>query len=477
MDEELLDRIFEAHIANGETEEQAMAAVDLAARMSAPETDPEIQALLRINERGGNEFGDFTRQGLRGLTFGASDELRGAGAALLGGDYRETRDREREVQRDLDATSPGASTLAKVAGGAALPVFAGGQTMRAGGGLLKGMAAGAAAGGASGYLGHIGESDAETLGEKSEGAILPTVVGAGIGAFAGALPATANASVARPVAKHANQFRGHLRGLSGIEHGLADATTMADDALARARSQLDEVGRNTPQIRDPGVLGVLNSGSPHMMEAVEEIAPGGFGLTTRLPGGKFGPGRLPTVSEARDVRNALRDATTRAAREPRTSVFPALRAEQQNLTNALRSGVPGFRAGDEAFASASDFSEGLGRKLAPRTGDEIEIAMREATPSMQRGMRTRLAHDVVERAGSGEGSSFLGKVVSEDVGDPMLSRVRNIFDRNDEGDEAFRELLAELRLMRSARNTSNTGRKIIAGTAIGGGLAAAGLTP
>lgn len=487
MNEDELDRIYEAHIANGASEEDAMRAVDLAAsgsmgRQVADEAKAgrNLPAQRRESARRGSSTGDFTRQGLRGLTFGASDELRGVGAALTpGGDtYAQARDKERQIQGDLDVTAPGASAFAQIAGGVALPVGAGGQTMRAGKGLLRGMLAGGAAGGIQGYLSHVGNSAAETVADKSVGALPDVALGAGIGAFAGALPASTNASFARPVGKQAKLFARKLRGLSGVSDDLVSATEKAEEALARARSGMEDLSHANPAIKDPRVLAALNSGNPAMTEAVEEIAPGGFGLTSKQPGGKFGKGRLPSLDEARNVRQEIEGGITRAARDKKGAAIRAGKEAKTGLTDALRESITDFGPRDREYGSAMGMSEGLGTKLAPKTGAETELILRGELPSMQEGIRTRLAHDYIDRAGSGEGRAFLRSAVEEtEASDPTLARIRNTFPRTDKGDKAFEEFMAELRLMRSARSTSKTGRRVVGAAAIAGGLGAAGLLP
>src|SRR5690606_4392017 len=116
-----------------------------AVQTAQAEDSPTLAAQKRLGSRGGSAVGDFARMAAQGATFGFADEMVG----LVAGDEAKAASRQRVA--DLRQLVPGASTMADIAGGVAMPFVTGVSTARAltrpGAGALA-RAAAAGAGGA-----------------------------------------------------------------------------------------------------------------------------------------------------------------------------------------------------------------------------------------------------------------------------------------------------------------------------------------
>jgi hypothetical protein len=136
------------------------AARDMSGKMSVPET--------------------MAHSGLRTATLGFSDELRGAGAALIPGGrgYTEARDFERAQQAKARTDRPGVALASELVGGFATPGLGGLSAARTG---LSVARAGALAGGVAGGLMGVGES------ESTSGALMGGGAGVAAGAVGGAV--------------------------------------------------------------------------------------------------------------------------------------------------------------------------------------------------------------------------------------------------------------------------------------------------
>jgi hypothetical protein len=131
---------------------------------------------------------DYLRAALQGASAGFSDEIAGAGAALIPGGkgYTEARDEIRENLAGARAVAP-KSMIASEIGGGAVSALAGGAALRAAGALPKMVGAGAKmlgaakAGAISGGLAGVGYSDKEDLAGVAQDAGVGAGLGAGLG--------------------------------------------------------------------------------------------------------------------------------------------------------------------------------------------------------------------------------------------------------------------------------------------------------
>lgn len=125
----------------------------------------------------------FLRGAGHGASFGLDDEAGGAVGALMGkGSYREVRDRIRQQNRDAEEQNPKSFFTGELAGGAAMPVGAGGTAKTLVGAALKGAGAGALGGGLSGFGNSDSEDRVENLADAAKGAAIGTVAGGALGA-------------------------------------------------------------------------------------------------------------------------------------------------------------------------------------------------------------------------------------------------------------------------------------------------------
>lgn len=226
---------------------------------SAPRklSDDEIGKLGLESKSGVGET--LVHQGLHGLTQGFSDELGGAGTALMQGAtnllpktvadeldlsqgnageaYRFSRDEERKKlekeKEDNPTLATGANLAGSLVGGLALPVG------RVGSGIAGAIGSGALTGAGYGALNGLGNSDADltkgdvagAASDTAKGAALGAGLGAGVGAAGGlinagtsAIAGKANSKVADALAnarelaaKNVDEQAGKLRGQLGAE--------------------------------------------------------------------------------------------------------------------------------------------------------------------------------------------------------------------------------------------------------------------
>lgn len=157
---------------------------DAVQQQGAAPVDDTAAAQQRLAARGGSAVGDFARMAAQGATFGLADEIVG----VVAGPEAKAASRQRVA--DLRTLAPGASMASEVAGGVAVPFFAGTSIARgvAGpGASMLARAGGAAAGGA--VAGGLG-GGLTGAGEAEGGPIarLPSAAkGAAGGAVAGGL--------------------------------------------------------------------------------------------------------------------------------------------------------------------------------------------------------------------------------------------------------------------------------------------------
>lgn len=129
----------------------------------------------------------IARSAHQGLTLGWGDELSGAMDALLGGNYAETRDAERQANSSFKAANPKTAFAAELGGGLLLPAGGAATAGRVLPSLGRMALTGAAIGGGTGLLSGAGASEAETPEGVLADAASTGAVGAGLGAGLGAL--------------------------------------------------------------------------------------------------------------------------------------------------------------------------------------------------------------------------------------------------------------------------------------------------
>lgn len=130
----------------------------------------------------------------QGVTFGFGDELSGALHSAISDDtYEESRDKIRRQNKEAETENPLTYMGGEFAGGAVMPIGAGGAAKTIAGAALKGAGAGALAGGLSG----VGYSNAKDYTDNA----WDGVKGASIGALAGGVVGGAANVIGRGVTK------------------------------------------------------------------------------------------------------------------------------------------------------------------------------------------------------------------------------------------------------------------------------------
>lgn len=205
----------------------------------AETSSPEDAALARTSARGGNGLTDFLAMARHGATLGLDDEI----AGVIKGPQARDEIRQRIADRRL--LNPGASALSEVAGSvpqALLPVGAGMNAAKTGGGLLGTMAKGAFMGGVQGAA--YGAGDANT--DRGSAAVMGGLFGAGTGALAAGAPAAANA-VARRTTGRLGRLLGAAEETTGLSSDINAVRDAADAEVSAARAQhfapLDAMGK------------------------------------------------------------------------------------------------------------------------------------------------------------------------------------------------------------------------------------------
>lgn len=163
----------------------------------------------------------LARSAAQGLSFGFHDEMAGALDALLGGDYKATRNAERLADRTFSDEHPWAAGGARLVGAIPSAIATAGLTAAPGvataGQLIR---QGAAVGAGAGALTGAGEAD--ELSDIPRDATIGAGVGAGAGAVIGA--------VTKPLTKAASAI---WRGGRALFTPKADGKASALDFLAR----------------------------------------------------------------------------------------------------------------------------------------------------------------------------------------------------------------------------------------------------
>lgn len=526
MDEEELQRIYDAHRDRGASESEALAAVELARQ--GGQTSPELEAQKRIaNSTLSPAVGgalDFAQLLGHGASLGLTGLLAGPEA--------------RQHVRDLRETSPKMSAATEIAGGAFIPLGAGGSTMAGGRGMLAGMLAGAGSGAVAGGVQGAAEADP---GQRMDAAKRGALIGAAVGAPLGAAPSVVN-SVIRGGKGAAGQLSKVLRKTTGVEDDLFTAASKAQLKEAVAGAELGALDEANQAITDPRVLAALDPKANRFLKrAVNAVEPGGFSAPTapsvaglkippltspeeratielqrvlekmraegkpvdadnigtmyqqilendpvaklRASGGAEtvtsggGGGKAPSLVQIRTVLQELKDASERAAKKPRTTIARGYSEARSGLKDVVEDVVPGFKAKNRAYAQSQSRIEGLGFKseqgklkpqggnlLSTKSADEGKIALQGQYPEMQEGMRARFVNDIASSLGEG-GGEWLRNMVSRQP--ETLARLRNAFPDDEAGSVAYRKLLRELALQQSAARTVAGAKK----TAIGAGIA------
>ena len=166
---------------------------DAWAAAQAVEVPPTPQTPTAPAARGGF-VQNVIRPALQGVTMGFSDELRGAGAALIpgGDDYTTARNKERAALDAAHAEAPILSRVAELAGGLVVPGSLFGKAAK-GAGYLKTIGQGAKIGATAGAVAGVGSERSEDIasvgdlakagaGGAAGGAVLGGATGAVVGA-------------------------------------------------------------------------------------------------------------------------------------------------------------------------------------------------------------------------------------------------------------------------------------------------------
>lgn len=476
MDDEQLVKIYEAHIAQGASEEEAMRAVDLYAQGAQPDTEEE--AAQKRLAGGGSAAGDFAFMAARGLpgvgTF--TDEL----AGLVGGE--ETRNRWRQRAKDLRQLAPSASSLSEIAGGVAVPVFAGGQAMRTGGGLVRAGVQGAAANVAAGALHRAG--DAESGGRlKAAADPLGVAIDAGVGVGAGVVPVGLNAAIRREAGR-GGRLAGALRETSAVSDDLLAARNKADAAIATAREPYKALSAANQEVKDPDVMKLLTD--PEYQKAVKRVEPEGFAYLNRGPQGQFQPGSFPSMEQLQSIRTSLRGLLRPAQRKGDVFVSQKLQGMEDDLTTAMQKAIPGLADTDKGFAKANTYREAIdeGFKLKPeKTAPELAYDLQGAFPERVEGVRVGAVNRMASDAERGTG--WLQRLMSGDEdsrallrqlypNDPPAGAMRKLLHAVGLAPTDYEKMIREIGRERSAVGTGeNVLKKVGVGLGLGAGYGAA----
>lgn len=377
-----------------------------ASMQDAAKQTPEA-ALARTNARSGSGVTDFLAMLRHGATLGFDDDVAdfikpGAGAEI----------RQRVADRRL--LNPGASALSEIAGGVAIPVGAGGSAVRAGKGLLSGVARGAAAGGAVSGVAGFGEATG-TVGERAKAAIPTTLIGTVAGGAAGSLPGLLNAAMRRAPGRGERVAKELVEttGLSGDINAVRDAS-VARVRAARAQhyGPLDALGK------------VQVDGVPNPV----------------------------TLKEAQKLLKKLEMADPIAA---------------QKVSAGMETAFPGIREADAAYAAAIGPDTALreGAKMVTKPAADIRRAQRgllgDAATNFRQGELYRVLSKLQQRDEDAVG--LLRQYM--DAGPETRAQLRTMFDN----DESFERFLGVLRREEGAEKVIGQLPRAAMLAALGGG--------
>lgn len=395
-------------------------------QMEAAPEDPTEAAQRRMTQRGGSAVGDFARMAAQGLTFGFADELVGA----VKGD--EAMQESRQRVEDLRTLAPGASMMAEIAGGAAVPFGAGTSVSRSltrpGAGLVAraaaGAAGGASAGAAGGALYGAGEADE---GNRLMGALRGGAVGTATGAVVGgALPAVGAglskggrfaSEILAPETQGQREARRRLRavfeeaGLNAddVERRMAELgpeAVIADLDPRLAREARAAVNQAASLERAGGPVERLRARTDARGERLVRALRESSGITESMPAGQEAAERA--VQEVRrEFYRPLEEAfpevrgpnVAEVLRDPRIKPVarrnaPAAFADEAQVAAAIRQGVPEAQARQAVPNKAPSFMELQDIMLDLR--DEVSAARAAGRPNASR--RAAEAYDAMVSA-------------------------------------------------------------------------------
>lgn len=411
-----------SHPGEGPPESDAASRREMTRRYG-PDRSAEA-ALARLNARGGSAGGDFLRMGAQGLTFGFADEIAGAGSAVrarmrgedAGEAYRSTRDASRQRVEDLRALNPGASALATLAGGLAVPgaAFArgGGAAAVRGGRVAGATARGAGTGAVSGGLFGIGEAEG-TLSERAPsgavGAVGGGALGGLFGAAAAAVPRVRGAIRGGGSADDLAESLGELAGVPGGRIGTARDLARARSEQVRAQG-FGSLERQIQSVDDAEVLATLRD--PEILPAVRRVL------------GDEASDRAPSFSEVLEIRKGLRKDGTLA-----------------RLDSVLDRRVPGFAGARQQLRAAQTAERAFDRgwDMARKPAESIGRAMRDMDAETAEAFRQGIASNWYHRLSTKGGEVTAGQMERlRSAG--VSAQLRHAFRRPEHFDEFQRQI-------------------------------------
>lgn len=323
------------------------------------------------------------RPALQGATFRFGDELAGAGAALIPGGrgYREARDNFRAEESRTREAYPIMSGAAEFAGGLAVPGLGAakslGTGLRAGTGLLRAGAQGAALGGAAGALSAAGDAPelSDVPGAIPGGAVVGSLLGGAAGAALRPLAVAFGGlgKLAQDVFSPDAAVARRTREL--VTKALADAGLAPEDAM-RALQELERIAPGQSMLADVSPrLGRELRTSVNTAPALE--APLAQRLTQRQAGQA---GRL-----ARGLESEM-GVTAAGAREAQRQTGASMRTLADRLYAPLENQPLGTPA--------------IARQLMDPDVSKLATRHIPSADGMTFGRGQRLYQDMVDEAGS-----------------------------------------------------------------------------
>jgi len=368
-----------------------------ALRMSV-ESAFDAQEAEELAEIGENPVKNFAGAALQGATFGFADELvSAAGFEHLGQNMRENQ----EIREER---APGATALAELAGGLALPGIPAAGAARLTPGATRGALRGAARGGLFGAVGGAasgagfadeGERGEAALRGAQFGAGAGVVLGAPMGALGGLFGSASGrgARVADRIVQGADVESGSLLAAKGR---VAAEKTRIQEELYRPLSQAHAV------IDDPGVSAFLQNTSTSINTNLKNAIPRQFraGQTRIRSGTGRATGQLvrgssvaPSFDDLQGIRQALRD---RAYDNTGKLVDREALDAADELTFVLRDVVgPSLDEADAAWrrTSANERAVDKGWDMFSEPFEKMEEVRGGLTPEQQRHFdEGRVAH-------------------------------------------------------------------------------------